>query len=1084
MKKLILVLLILVFAIPTGIYAQSKKKTDLLKESTFKGLKFRNIGPAFMSGRIADIAIHPNNDNIWYVAVGSGGLWKTENSGTTWKPIFDNKSVYSMGCVTIDQSNPNIIWLGTGENVSGRHVGYGDGVYKSSDGGKTWKNMGLKDSQHLSKIIVHPTNSDIVWVASQGPLWSKGGDRGFYKTIDGGKTWKKTLGDHIWTGVTDIAIDPRDPNRLYAVTWQRQRNVAVLMDGGPGTAIYKSEDAGDTWIKLTNGLPKANMGKIGFVISPQKPDVVYAAIELDKSTGGVYKSTDRGASWKKQSNTVSGGTGPHYYQELYASPHQFDKIFLANNTMLYSDDGGKTFNRSNTKGRHGDDHALAFKPNDPNYMIIGTDGGLYESFDLMKNWKFISNLPITQFYKIAVDDAEPFYNIYGGTQDNSTEGGPSRTDKSSGIANSDWEIVLFADGHQPATEPGNPDIVYAEWQEGNLVRLDRTTGEMVYIQPQPEEGEVYNRFNWDAPILVSPHNPTTIYHASQKVWKSENRGDSWIAISGDLTKNQERLKLPIMDKTWSYDSQWDFNAMSNYNTITSLAESPVQAGVIYAGTDDGLIQVTENHGNTWRKIEVKDLPGVPETAFVNDIRADLFDANTVYVALDNHKYGDFKPYFYKSENKGKSWKSISSNLPEKTLVWRMVQDHIKKELMFLATEFGIYFTVDAGQKWTKLGGGVPTISFRDIAIQRRENDLIGASFGRSIYVLDDYSALRQISSEQLKQEATLFPARKAWWYFERSPLSSSMGADHFLAPNPDFGATFTYYLADTYKSKKQIRTAKEAKLIKENKDVEFPGWDALDDELKQEKASIWLTVKDSEGIVVKKIQALNKKGISRVSWNLQASSNSPINPASQENRFRRGGGGIMVAPGTYTVTLSKQIDGVATDLSQAMEFKVEQLRKGTLEGANPEEVVAFWKELSATQADNRKTSMMLNSAKTKVAAMRKALAQTNIQPGDLDLKLHNLNQDILDLETEFNGKRSRSIIGERNNPTIGSRIRVAQIGTSGSTYGPTPMHKRNLEIAQKELRIMKEKVAFIKVRIADLEKVLKDAGAPWILGQE
>lgn len=1085
MKKFIITLLILILATPIGMIAQKKATKSTLKESSFKGLKFRNIGPAYMSGRIADIAIHPENVSIYYVAVGSGGLWKTVNAGVTWKPIFDNYSVYSLGCVSIDQNNPNTIWLGTGENVGGRHVGFGDGIYKSEDGGATWKNMGLKDSQHISKIIIHPKNSNIIWVAAQGPLWNKGGDRGLYKSIDGGKTWKKTLGDNEWVGVTDIVIDSRDPNRLYAATWQRHRTIAALMDGGPETAIYKSEDAGDSWVKLTKGLPKANMGKIGLAISPQKPDVVYAAIELDKSSGGIYKTTDRGASWKKQSNTVSGGTGPHYYQELYASPHQFDKLYLANNSMLFTEDGGKTFSRMPNNYKHSDDHALAFRPDDPNYLLVGSDGGLYESFDLANNWRYIPNLPITQFYKIALDDAEPFYNIYGGTQDNSTQGGPSRTDKASGITNADWEIVLGADGHQPATEPGNPDIIYAESQEGNLVRIDRTTGETVFIQPQPEEGEVYNRFNWDSPILVSPHNPTTIYHASQKVWKSENRGDSWTAISGDLTKNIQRITLPVMDQTWSYDSPWDLYAMSNFSTITSLAESPVQAGVIYAGTDDGLIQVTENHGNTWRKIEVKNLAGVPETAFVNDIKADLFDANTVYVALDNHKYGDFKPYFYKSENKGKSWKSISSNLPEKTLVWRMVQDHVKKELMFLATEFGIYFTIDAGQQWTKLGGGLPTISFRDIAIQKHENDLVGASFGRSIYILDDYSPLRYISSDQLKQEATLFPARKAWWYLERTPLPSGMGATHFRAPNPEFGATFTYYLSNNYKTLKQIRTAKEAKLSKDKKNIPFPGWDALDNELKQEKAKIWLTIKDANGNVVRKLEAKNKKGMTRITWNLRALSNQPINPSSQGSRFRRGGGGgNMVAPGTYTVTLSKQIDGVVTDLSEAMEFKVEQLRKGVLEGSSHEEVVAYGNTVSKTQADSRKASMVLRSAKTKVAAMRKALVQTNLKIGDLDTKLYNLNQEIINLETEFGGNQSRNGIGEKNNPTINSRLRVAQAGVRSPTYGPTPMHKRNLEIAQKELRIMIEKVGFIKVRIADLEKVLKDADAPWIVGQE
>ena len=775
--------------------------TSLMSDSTFMGLKLRNIGPALMSGRIGDIAIHPQDDNLWYVAVGSGGVWKTTNAGTTWMPIFDEQKVYSIGCVTIDPANPHIVWVGTGENIGGRHVSYGDGIYRSEDGGLHWKNMGLKTSEHISKIIVHPDNSDIIWVAAQGPLWNKRGERGLYKSTDGGKNWEKTLGDSEWAGVTDIVIDPRNPDWLYAATWQRHRNVAAYMGGGPGTALYKSTDGGESWIKLSEGLPESNMGKIGLAISPQQPDIVYAAIEEDRRTGGVYRSADRGATWKKMSNTVSGATGPHYYQELYASPHQFERLYLMDARMQVSEDGGKTFTRVNNQHKHGDNHAIAFRKDDPDYLLIGTDGGVYESFDLAKNWRFIENLPVTQFYKVAVDDTKPFYNIYGGTQDNNTQGGPSRTDNVHGIQNSDWRIVLDWDGHQPATEPGNPDIMYAERQEGNISRIDLITGEIVDIQPQPEADENYERFNWDAPILVSPHNPKRIYFASQRVWRSDNRGDSWTAISGDLTRNQERISLPIMGKTQSWDEPWDFAAMSNYNTITSLAESPKQEGLLYAGTDDGFIQVTENGGTSWQKIEVSSMPGIPAMAFVNDIKADLHDVNTVYDALDNHKFGDFKPYLMKSTDKGKTWQSISSNIPDGTLVWRIVQDHVKPELIFAGTEFGIYFTINGGGRWIKLKGGVPTISFRDLAIQKHENDLVGASFGRGFFVFDDYSVLREISEQQLKQEATLFSTRKAWWYVPRSHLSfdnqkGSQGASHYVAPNPPFGAVFTYYLKD------------------------------------------------------------------------------------------------------------------------------------------------------------------------------------------------------------------------------------------------------------------------------------------------
>ena len=634
MKPIFSILVALALCLPSLADAQRKnrkKAEPKPAEVSLDAFSFRNVGPAFLSGRIADIAVHPNNESVWYVAVGSGGVWKTENAGTTWSPIFDDQSTYTTGCVAIDPSNPEIVWVGSGENVGGRHVAYGDGVYRSMNGGKTWDNMGLKNSEHISEIIVHPDNSDVVWVASQGPLWSKGGERGLYKTTNGGKSWNRVLGNDEWTGVTDIMIDPRNPRILYAATWDRHRTVAALMGGGPGTAIYRSVDGGDNWTKLTNGLPKSNMGKIGITISPQNPDVVYAAIELDRTKGAVYRSEDRGASWKKMSDTVSGGTGPHYYQELYASPHKFDRLYLMNVRVLTSEDGGKTFVQLKEQDKHSDNHAIVFKKDDPNYIMLGTDAGIYESFDLAETWRYIKNLPLTQFYKVAVNNAEPFYHIFGGTQDNGSAGGPSATDERQGIANKHWYKTLFADGHQSATDPVYNDIIYAETQQGGLHRIDLTTGEQISIQPQAAEGEPHERFNWDAPILVSPHNPSRLYFASYRVWKTETRGDDWEAISGDLTRNEDRITLPIMGRQQSWDNAWDVGAMSNYNTITSLAESPVQEGLLYAGTDDGFIQLTENGGESWRKIPVTAL-GLPERSFVNDIKADLFDANTVYVA--------------------------------------------------------------------------------------------------------------------------------------------------------------------------------------------------------------------------------------------------------------------------------------------------------------------------------------------------------------------------------------------------------------------------------------------------------------------
>ncbi len=1070
---------ILFFILNLTIQAQKDKTPSPFSDANFSGLEFRSIGPAFASGRIADIAIHPNDDNVWYVAVGSGGVWKTVNAGVTWTPIFDDQSCYSIGCITIDPNNPHIIWVGTGENVGGRHVGYGDGIYRSDDDGKSWTNMGLEESQHISKIIVHPENSNVLWVAVQGPLWNKGGERGLYKTTDGGKTWHKTLGDDEWTGVTDIAIDPRNPNQIYAATWQRHRNVAAYMGGGPGSGIHRSTDGGETWEKLEKGLPKSNMAKIGLAISPQKPDVLYAAITLDRRTGGIYKSTNRGSSWEKQSDAVAGATGPHYYQELYASPHAFDRIYLVDVRIQVSDDGGKTVRRLKEQHKHSDNHAIAFRMDDPNYLLIGTDGGIYESFDLAENWRFMNNLPLTQYYKVAVDDAEPFYNILGGTQDVNTHSGPSRTDNVHGIRNGDWHITLFGDGHQPATEPGNPDIIYSEWQQGNLCRIDQTTGEIVYIKPQPGKDEPNERYNWDAPILISPHSPTRLYYASQRVWRSENRGDSWTAISGDLTKNQNRLELPIMGKKQSWDNPWDVLAMSNYNTITSLAESPIQAGIIYAGTDDGLIQVTDDGGKNWRRIEVGSLPGVPATAFVNDIKADLFDANTVYVVLDNHKFGDLEPYLLKSTDRGHTWKSIRSNLPDRTLVWRLVQDHIKSDLLFCATEFGIYFTHNGGGQWTKLTGGVPTISFRDLAIQRRENDLVGASFGRSFYVFDDYSVLREVSNAQMQQEATLFSTRKAWWYFPRPGVGfggkGNQGAGYFTAPNPPFGAVFTYYLKDGLTTLKDQRKEKEKALTG---DVPFPGWDAVEAERRQQKPKIWLTVKDHNGNVVRRIEGKTGKGFHRTAWDLRYPSPQVVTldeRPSGEGRFGNDAG-FMAPPGPYSVTLNKEVDGVVTELSQPQPFEVMRLRKGALDGADPDVVAAFWRQIEDLQGGLSATSVSLRNALTRVKALQTALSRANAAPGNLDKQLHELREQLLALDERLNGNRSKSQVGEKNLPTVSERLGHVVTGNMRSTYGPTEGHKQSMAIAKEELAEVEKELASTIVRMEDIERAIVLAG--------
>ncbi|WP_337660938.1 VPS10 domain-containing protein [Erythrobacter sp. Alg231-14] len=1073
------------FGLCTAAVAQSDESEDqsALSSGTFDAFNLRGIGPAFMSGRIADIAIVQEDPATWYVAVGSGGVWKTENAGTTWTSLFDGQGSYSIGSLGLDPNDPSRIWVGTGENHGGRHNGFGDGIYLSTDGGQTWAKKGLEASEHISKIIVHPEDSNTVWVAAQGPLWSAGGERGVYKTTDGGETWEEVLSSSEYTGATDLIIDPRNPDRLYAALWQHHRTVAAYVGGGPDSGLWKSEDGGDTWMEMKTGLPSGNMGKIGLAISPMQPDVVYAAIEQDRRTGGVWRSTDRGSSWTKMSDQVSGGTGPHYYMELYASPHFFDRIYLVSNTSQISSDGGKTWVGINNDLKHVDDHAIAFRPDNSNYILFGSDGGLYESYDHTETWRFINNLPITQFYKVAVDDAEPFYFVYGGTQDNNSQGGPSRTDNRHGIRNDDWFITLFADGHQSATEPGNPNIMYAEWQQGNLARVDRITGEIVHIQPQPAPGDPIERWNWDAPILVSQHQPTRLYFASQRLWRSNDRGDSWTAISPDLTRDQDRMRLPVQGRLWSWDAGWDLLAMSQYNTISSVGESPLDDDLLYVGTDDGLIQISENGGSDWRRVEAGSLPGVPDTAFVNDIRADLHDVNTVYIALDNHKYGDFTPYLLKSTDRGRSWSSITGNIPDRHLVWRIVQDHVNPNLLFTATEFALFFSLDGGEKWVKMTGDAPTIAFRDVTIQRREDDLVAASFGRGFFIVDDISPLRSLTEASLEQEAMLFGGRDALWYIEQHPLAfsegGSQGHGYFRAPNPPFGANFTYYLADDIQSLEDQRQEREGPLNEAGDDTPFPGFPAMTQELQETDPAIWLTVRDGDGNVVRRIKGPAKKGFHRVNWDLRFPDMSVARPATPGEDEPTG---FLVAPGQYTVTMTKRVRGVTTRLVAPQTFNVTPLRAGALPAQA--DASEFWAEISLFDRSVTAAAGTLSGAEERIGLL--AIATQRVQGGDpttLDNRLQSIRAEAQAIAELLNGNQARNALAERTLPTVRSRLGVIMTGLFASTYGPTQTHRDQFDYARADFTQIRSRLTvLIDQTIPAFEAELQAAGAPWVPG--
>lgn len=1061
------------------------KNATLMNAETFAGLELRSIGPALMSGRIADIAVHPSDQSTWYVGVGSGGVWKTSNAGTTWASIFDDEASYSIGCVTIDPSNPNTVWVGTGENVGGRHVGFGDGIYRSFDGGQHWENLGLKKSEHIGSIVIDPRDSDVVYVAAQGPLWSAGGDRGVFKTADGGKTWKLILSGGEFTGANEVVMDPANPDHLFASLHQRFRNTAALVNGGPESGIFKSIDAGTTWRQVSNGLPEDDMGKIGLAVSPHNSSTIYATIELAHQKGGFFRSLDGGETWEKRNDYLSGGTGPHYYQEIFVSPHQPGRVYQMDVRLHVTEDAGATFRELNREFKHSDNHALAFDPNDPQYLLVGSDGGIYETWDLGQTWKFVANLPITQFYKVAVDYDTPFYNVYGGTQDVHTQGGPSRTDKMSGITNSDWFITLTGDGHQPAVDPTNPDIVYSQWQRGNFSRYDRKTGEVMYIRPQPGSGEVEERFNWDAPILISPHDPARLYVASRRVWRSDDHGDSWRPISENLTRDEDRLTQPMMGRVQNYEAIWDLRAMSDYHTITALAESPLKEGLLYVGTDDHLIQVTADGGLSWRRFD--EFSGVPASSYINDVKADLFDEDTVYVAFDNHKAGDFKPYLLKSTDRGATWSDISGDLPPRHLVWRLVQDHENSKLLFVGTEFGILFTVDGGEHWIKLTGEAPNIPFRDLVIQRRENDLVGASFGRSFYILDDYSPLRRISQAALEEEALLFPVKDAWRYIPRRPFGRGtvgyQGTAFFSAPNPPFGAIFTYYLKHDLQTKKAARVERERELAKTGEDTPYPGWDKLREEEKEAEPAIVFTVRDEQGEVVRIVSGPVASGFHRVAWDLRY----PVVEAwkAKIEPFAQAPQGVLAPPGTYSVELAKRIDGLLTPLGDAQKFEVIQLTKTTLPAVDADEATAFLLDVDdLKRAVTAAVSAGAESQK-QFDLIGEALSNSaHSTSSTLETELVEFKKRLFVLLEALKNNKGRSYMKEPRIPSLTQRLSVIQAGNRNSTYGPTQGHRKVLDLAREEFAAVQSALhALLEVDLPAFYQRLEAAGVPWTPGR-
>ncbi|MBK9089315.1 MAG: glycosyl hydrolase [Holophagales bacterium] len=1064
--------------------AATDKKKDPYSADSFAGLELRDIGPAVTSGRIGDLAIDPVRKGTYYVAVASGGVWKTTNWGTTFEPVFDSEGSFSIGCVTLDPTNTLVVWVGTGENNSQRSVGFGDGVYRSSDGGKTWENVGLKASEHIGKILVHPKDGKTVYVAAQGPLWADGGDRGLYKTTDGGKTWKAVLTISDKTGVSDVWMDPRDPEVLYAAAYQRRRHVFTLINGGPESGIHKSTDGGATWTKLTNGLPKGDVGRIGLAIPPAAPDTVYALVEARGKDGGFYRSLDGGMSWERRGEYAT--TSAQYYQELVPDPKDANRVYSMDTYMQVTDDGGKTWRKAGEKAKHVDNHALWIDPENTDHLLNGNDGGIYESWDRCETWQFKTNLPVAQFYRVAVDDAKPFYNVYGGTQDNTTLGGPSRTDNVHGILNENWFVTQGGDGFFAAIEPGNPDIVYSEAQHGALVRFDRKTGEQVDIQPQAGPNDAALRWNWDSPLIISPHSPTRLWFAAQRIFRSEDRGNSWKAVSPDLTRQVDRNRLPVMGRVWSVDAVAKNASTSFFGNIVSLVESPKKADLVYAGTDDGLVQVTEDGGGSWRK--VASFPGVPEMTYVADLAASPHEADAVYAAFDNHKRGDFKPYLLKSADRGKSWTSIAGDLPARGTVYTVAEDPKKPGLLYCGTEFGLFFTHDGGKKWVQLKGGMPTINVRDLAFQERENDLVVATFGRGFRILDDVTPLRLATPETLAKEATLFPVRDAWAYVPRVPYGlkgkAFLGESFYTAANPPFGAVFTTYLKEDLKGRKKARQEAEKEKAKKGEDVLYPTWADLRAEDREQEPSLLLTVVDETGNVVRRLTAPAKAGFARIAWDLRTPAANPTQlKEPEEDPWSPGPRGPMVAPGTYRVSLSKKVDGVVTPLGEPQSFAVVPLGASSLGPVDRAAVLAFSKKTARVQRAALGAVEAAKEAKTRIDHLEKALLDTPAAGPELLAEARRLRIALADLDVVLNGD---STLGKRNEPALPGLVDRVQTVVSGhwsTTTAPTATQEREVETAASGLETALATLRSIVKDLSALEAKAEAAGAPWTPGR-
>ncbi len=1066
--------------LPTSVGAQDVAEA-------VRAMSLREVGPAVAGGRISDIEVDPRDDARWFVSAGSGGVWKTDNAGTSWTPVFDDQPSYSVGDVALDPSNPDVVWVGTGENVSGRHVAWGSGIYRSRDGGVTWTNMGLPESEHIGKILVHPEDGDVLLVAAEGPLWSDGGELGVYRSTDGGESWTPVLTVDDRTGVTDLEFAPGDPDVVYAATFQRRRHVWGYMAGGPGSGIWKSQDGGITWREITRGLPAGDVGKIGLAVTPADPDRVYATIEAGPRERGFYRSLDQGESWEHRNPYISGGTGPHYYQEIEASPLDPDLVIQMDVFFQVTRDGGATFaNLGTGREKHSDNHALWIDPEDDRHLLAGTDAGLYESFDQGATWRHFPNMPISQFYKVAISSREPFYDILGGAQDLGTLLGPSRTTTAEGVRNEDWHFPMGADGYGVQFDPEDPDLYYLMTQQGNLYRVHGASDEALQIQPQPAPGDPPERWNWDSPILISPHDPARLYFASQRLWRSEDRGGSWAPVSGDLTTDTDRYTLPFMGRVWELDALHDNGAMSQYATITAISESPVTEDRLYVGTDDGLLHTSPDGGGSWAALSP--LPGVPERSFINDVEAGHHGDGTVFVAADAHKIGNYTPYLFRSDDHGRSWTSITGDLPAETIVWAIQQDHVDPDLLFIAAEWGLYTSQNGGANWHRLPGA-PTIAFRDLKLHRRDDDVVGATFGRGFYILDDYAPLRSAAAGSTADGGGVLPVRDAWWYVPNLTNQArgrpTLGTTAYAAPNPPFGATFTIRVPELPETAQQVRRDSEQALRERGTDVPFPGYETLRAEVAERGPRVLVQVSGANGTPVRWVEAPASQGVHRLTWDLRRPPPDPVDLSTPAfvPPWASDPQGPLAPPGPYTAQLVVVSSGGVEMVGEAQPFQVVPVPTAPA-GTDFVAVADFQHRTSELRRRIGVASSELGRQRDRLRYMEAALVETPGADPGLFTELARVAEAFQALSLRLNGDPVRGRLNQASAPSLSGRVGNVASGHWGTRMEPTATQRRNLEIAEVDLGAVERELAtLIEGALSALEVALAEAGAPWTPGR-